>query len=261
MSVEKFKSNKIIGETVPYTQVNTKVIQNINDLSVLGIWVYLLSLPPDWKVVKEHVRKHFNVGEKKLKKIFAYLVSCNLVEYVQERNNDGTMGSFDILIKNGSKFNVPTARSKTALAVNRPSGEEGTTNKIDNKRYKKNKENISTEEISLPIWLSPKDWRDYLYHRQFLKSPLSKIAEKRALNALSKLKDQGFDPSEVINQTIINNWKGLFPIGKGNNNRENSVSRAFRKFSEGIARPKGSKQTVNDSDSIELGKDAFHEIH
>jgi hypothetical protein len=103
MSVEKFNP-KILGEIIPYTQVNTRVIQEIDNMEAGFVWVYLLTLPKDWKVVKAHLANHFKMGKAKIKKIFAYLKSHNLIEYIRERLPNGQLSTIDIRVLNGSRF-------------------------------------------------------------------------------------------------------------------------------------------------------------
>ena len=151
MSVEKFNPS-ISGQSIPYTMVCNKVIQNIDNMEAFAVWVYLLSLPKDWEVVKQHVKNHFNMGNKKLKSIFAYLVSHNLIKSIQSRDENGRMGKSEIQVLNGTEFiknpnkiNTATVGSENRPAVHRPIGKDTTTNKTNNKENKKQKENIKSE--------------------------------------------------------------------------------------------------------------------
>ena len=44
---------------------------------------------------------------------------------------------------------------------------------------------------------------------------MSEKAETLAWNKLEKLKNDGFDPVKIIEQSIESGWKGLFPIKEG----------------------------------------------
>jgi DNA-binding MarR family transcriptional regulator len=79
-------------------------------------------------------------------------------------------------------------------------------------KIKQNKSDSAVDNFELPTWLNKADWEEFKQFRKEMKLPLSLLAEKRALTTLIKLKEQGNDPEEVINQSIINNWKGLFPL-------------------------------------------------
>ena len=212
MSVEKFNP-LISGELIPYTQVDTKVIQTIKNIEAGFIWVYLLTLPQDWQVIKQHVKNHFGIGDDKLKKIFAYLRRCNLIEYVRERDSLGKLRKSEIRILNGSRFNDPATGVKTHRLADHTCGKPHTTNNIKNKLNKKHKRNIG-EEIIFPSWLSKDSWLEFKQHRHEIKKPLTPLAEQKALNELTRLKEKGNDPSAVIDQTIANGWSGFFELKK-----------------------------------------------
>lgn len=163
MSIEKLDFQKVTKEQWSFTLVLNSVIQNIRNHEALGIWVFLYSLPPDWEVIKEQLKNKFHLGNKKIKTIFSYLNRSNLLQYEQERNDDGTMGKAVIHILCGDKFdqNVDfidvssggsesdpavssTGGSKNHPAVDRPTGSGLLQKKHTYKRKKRaTKENKS----------------------------------------------------------------------------------------------------------------------
>jgi len=48
--------------------------------------------------------------------------------------------------------------------------------------------------------------------RRSIKKPMSDYAKKLAIGELSKLRDAGNDPAEVLNQSTLNSWQGLFEV-------------------------------------------------
>lgn len=100
MSVEK----TISYEEIPYFQVYTHVVQNINHLEAGFVWVYLLSKPSNWQVIKEHLKNKFSIGDDKMKEILAYLNKHRLIEYITHRCPKGRIEKQEIKILNGSKF-------------------------------------------------------------------------------------------------------------------------------------------------------------
>lgn len=138
VNIEKLDFETVIHENIPYTLVSTPVIQKISDAFAGFIWVFLSSLPPDWKVNRNHLMKHFNVGEQKLKGHLAYLAKVNLIEYVRVRLPNGTLGPVSIRVLNGSRYKentestIDTTGMKNHPVVEPPSGKSST--------YKNNKE-------------------------------------------------------------------------------------------------------------------------
>lgn len=209
MSVEKFNPS-ISGESIPYVQANTHVIQNIDNLEALAVWIYLLTLPKDWLVMKSHIKKHFGIGDDKIKRIFAYLKRCGLIEYVRERDEKGKLRKSEIKVLNGTRFINPKKPTgvKTTPLENHTCGKHPTTKNI--KKQIKQKEKI----IHIPTWLSAEVWDEFKQYRIERKKPMTPLAEKKLIKELTKLKEKGNDPVEVLNRSILNNWTSVYELNK-----------------------------------------------
>lgn len=68
--------------------------------------------------------------------------------------------------------------------------------------------------VEIPDWMPVTDWEAFLESRKFSRAPMSAQAQIRAIAMLGKLREAGDDPSAVLEQSIINGWKGLFPLRK-----------------------------------------------
>lgn len=77
---------------------------------------------------------------------------------------------------------------------------------------RKNRGARMQEVLNLPDWLPEDSWNALVEHRKSTKSAMTAQAKRLAISKLDELRRQGNGPVEVINQTIINGWKGLFPI-------------------------------------------------
>lgn len=79
-----------------------------------------------------------------------------------------------------------------------------------------NNNNIKTTKkdtkMTLPEWLPHDQWNEFLDHRKQSKSPMSLVAQKRAINFLTQQYENGQDVLKIIDQSIINGWKGLFEL-------------------------------------------------
>lgn len=60
--------------------------------------------------------------------------------------------------------------------------------------------------------MPPADWQAFVDHRKRVRSPMTDLAQTKAIAELDRLRTDGHDPVQVINQSIINGWKGLFPL-------------------------------------------------
>jgi uncharacterized protein YdaU (DUF1376 family) len=80
----------------------------------------------------------------------------------------------------------------------------------DRKRSRKTKEVLPEP----PDWIPEDHWLSFVDFRKKIKSPLTAHAAELAFRTLEKLKNDGDDPGEVLNQSILNGWKGLFPMNQ-----------------------------------------------
>ena len=63
-------------------------------------------------------------------------------------------------------------------------------------------------------------------HRKKLRKPMTDYAKKLLLGKLSKLAKTEQEQIAILNQSIENGWQGVFPLDRGNNQRQNGQSAA-----------------------------------
>lgn len=68
------------------------------------------------------------------------------------------------------------------------------------------------EEDPLPDGVPPDLWAEFLEHRRAIKSPMTTAAKQRAFAALARMAGQGQDPAAILEQSIVNGWRGLFAV-------------------------------------------------
>lgn len=66
--------------------------------------------------------------------------------------------------------------------------------------------------LALPVWLPVDQWGAFIDMRKRIKAPLTDRAITLAIAELEKLRAQGQDVGQVLDQSTLNSWKGLFPI-------------------------------------------------
>lgn len=77
-----------------------------------------------------------------------------------------------------------------------------------------------TREI-LPEWINKEIWKDFLEMRKKIKSSPTDRAKELLIKTLDTLRSQGNDPNRVLEQSIMNNYKGLFPLKGGQDGKAN----------------------------------------
>lgn len=137
-------------------------------------------------------------------------------------------------------------RKKTdenSTTVQRPFNDRS-TNKIKEKENKnKRKENVkenkikektlyvfNEEEEKLPGNLTKETWQQYVNERIAMKKPLTLKAAKMALDKLRKYENT-HDIEEVVQDSIISGWQGLFPNDKHLLDKSKKVTR-LKTFAE-----------------------------
>lgn len=72
----------------------------------------------------------------------------------------------------------------------------------------------SQSSPSIPEWLPQKSWDEFINFR-LSNEPLTELAKTKAIKKLDDLRQKGNDPVSVIDQSILNGWKGLFEDKSG----------------------------------------------
>lgn len=67
------------------------------------------------------------------------------------------------------------------------------------------------KDIVLPSIISQESWDKWIEHRKKQKKPMTDYAKELAIAKLTKLHKEGHLPKEVIQNSIENNYQGLFP--------------------------------------------------
>jgi hypothetical protein len=96
-----------------------------------------------------------------------------------------------------------------------------TTARSTQRKLKENKVN----KIILPEWIKTDTWEAFLEMRKKKRAIPTELAKELLIKELEKLRAKGHDPNEVLNQSIMRNYTGVFPLdkkgGQGGTNRKN----------------------------------------
>lgn len=74
---------------------------------------------------------------------------------------------------------------------------------------------VSVSVSNLIKGLTQQTWDDFKEHRAHMKNPMTSAGEKRLLKTLAKLVENGESAEDIVNRSIENGWKGLFPSKGG----------------------------------------------
>lgn len=93
-------------------------------------------------------------------------------------------------------------------------------------KQKQAKQDKNADLGPLPEWIPVDAWMAFVEMRTAMgaKGKLTPNAAKLIIGELEKLRNQGQDVGGVLNQSTINNWRGVFPIkGFNNGNRQQAL--------------------------------------
>ena len=116
--------------------------------------------------------------------------------------------------KDFDKWVIPLRKSVTGKVFrnNRSSiPQQGVTKKCNHK-IQYTKYNTTKDIIDFPLWLPLEAFEAFKSMRQKIKKPLTEKAITLAIKKLELLKNRGEEPEEVLNQSIMNCYQGLFEV-------------------------------------------------
>jgi hypothetical protein len=108
----------------------------------------------------------------------------------------------------------------------------------DNKQQIKIKDNAQPEKmvavVILPEWINNELWEDFKQFRKELKKPMTELMQKKMINRLEKMRSEGQNVEDVLNQSMANGWQGVFEIKstmeRNYGNQQSKVKSAAQRF-------------------------------
>lgn len=84
---------------------------------------------------------------------------------------------------------------------------------------------------NLPEWLPLLEWEAFKQMRLKIKKPMTDHAETLALGKLDRFRANGHDPTEILNQSVMNDYQDLYePKEKSNANNSSSPPHGTSKW-------------------------------
>lgn len=134
------------------------------------------------------------------------------------KQNSGKIGAEKRWENADQKYsNAMAVLSTSAIAKNSSSSSSLIKKKdinIKNIFISKKEKSEKMAELEIPDFLQKEDWINFVQHRMEIKKPMSDLAKQKAILKLQQLHNEGEKISDVINQSIVNGWQGLFPAAK-----------------------------------------------
>jgi len=136
--------------------------------------------------------------------------------------------SQNVTIKTTNKFSIVSIVNWSIYQSDETTNDQQHDQPVTNKRpasdqqvttYKneKNVKNDKNKTIEGPVGVSKETWDAFIEMRKAMKAPLTTFSAKLIIDKLVKLSnDNGGGMELILQQSIANNWKGVFPLKDGN---------------------------------------------
>ena len=145
-------------------------------------------------------------------------------------------------ISSSVKVNADTsAKNDTTTST------KNSTLKETNKNIKKEKEKKTDLDKIIETYtnndLLVEALKDFIKMRKAIKKPLTDRAMKGILNRLNNLTSDDLEKIEILDQSIMNSWQGVFPLkektptaigGQRNNNFNSSICNSGKNYTRGV---------------------------
>jgi hypothetical protein len=66
--------------------------------------------------------------------------------------------------------------------------------------------------MQIPDWIEPEAMEGFIEMRKSIKKPLTARALSLVINRLGDFKAKGHDPNAILDQSVLNNWQGLYEV-------------------------------------------------
>ena len=106
----------------------------------------------------------------------------------------------------------PTTKGQRKDSEGTAKGQRGDTTNNNNKNNKNN--NIYSDEPKLDTAV-----KEFITFRKKIKKPMTDHAVKLMLSKLNKLTSDTDEQVEILNQSILNGWQGIYPLKREENKR------------------------------------------
>ena len=132
---------------------------------------------------------------------------------------------------NNSTFKNSSASSLkiTELDTEIPKGNKNNINKNNNKNNIKKERKTSYDEILSSVTDAELKalYLEYIKMRKLIKAPMTDRALQMLINKVNELEPYSIDNQKQLLETaIMNNWKSVYPIRKGDNNVQPNIKRS-----------------------------------
>lgn len=208
-----------------WIKLHRKLLDNpiiMKDAEHLAVWMYLLlnathaeypalfkgqkiMLQPGQLITgRKSIADKLVINESKVRRILDCFESDQQID--RQRSNKNTL----ISLKNWDKYQILDQQ----MTNKRPTSDQQVTT---NKNIKNNKNDKNVINIYCDNPLLNETILEFVKYRKSIRKPMTDRAISLMLGKLNKMTTDVNEQIDIINQSILNGWQGIFPLNKQNN--------------------------------------------
>lgn len=169
----------------------------------------------------EHLAEFCQCSKTKVSTAIRKLIDCG---YIYVQNFDGRKRELKSRLSNFERQNIKNCNAEyhNLKESNTDINTDNNTNNKLSKKERKSKPKSYDEQIA--EYTQNEDLQNalkaFLQMRSFIKKPMTEYALKLMLKKLDEIGNTDDTKIAILNQSITNNWQGIFPLKDGNTKQE-----------------------------------------
>lgn len=176
----------------------------------------------------EHLAEFCQCSKTKVSTAIRKLIDCG---YIYVQNFDGRKRELKSRLSNFESQNIKNCKSEyhNLKESNTDINTDNNTNNKLSKKERKSKPKSYDEQIA--EYTQNEDLQNalkaFLQMRSFIKKPMTEYALKLMLKKLDELRNTDDTKIAILNQSITNNWQGIFPLKNEYTKQEKQLEKKY----------------------------------
>lgn len=174
----------------------------------------------------EHLAEFCQCSKTKVSTAISKLIECG---YLYIQNFDGRKRELKSRLSNFERQNIKNCNADIQNLKESNTVNNTVNNTVSNKKERKSKSKSYDEQIA--EYTGNEEMQDalkaFLQMRSFIKKPMTEYALKLMLKKLDELGNTDDTKIAILNQSITNNWQGIFPLKDGNTKHEKQPEKKY----------------------------------
>lgn len=174
----------------------------------------------------EHLAEFCQCSKTKVSTAIRKLIDCG---YIYVQNFDGRKRELKSRLSNFERQNIKNCNADIQNLKESNTVNNTVNNTVSNKKERKRKSKSYDEQIA--EYTGNEELQDalkaFLQMRSFIKKPMTEYALKLMLKKLDEFGNTDDTKIAILNQSITNNWQGIFPLKDGNIKQEKQPEKKY----------------------------------